>query len=882
MKNICTLIGIISGICLLTWTENSSWAKERTPGVAFSWTSSFDSGQNTKSTQKVPAKSKYWSGKQNKQSDQDRRLSSGEQTGRIRPVSDVAPYPKRNTQGLRPQIVSAGGDSLSSVIEEIEDSSQVGSSRKSGIGKLFGGVEKSKYSGSSSRSSDKARESGKRIRVSAEPGMQLLQENGTISSVELPASVPTARGISPDAAGEQAPVLVKEDERDLKRRVSVPQSPSSPVQPLPATQQEVMTQASESPKATQSVESGSFVVSNSSPVIEVKTSGPKRIIVGQESVFEIHVRNTGPVAAEKLVVSTEIPSWVEIANITPSRGNSNLSPERKMKDAALCQWRLDTLASGKDEILTMRLIPRQRNNFELTSHYDFEQSAMKAGIEVQEPLIELAIDGRDQIEWGSEDKYRLRVRNTGNGEASNLRLTVTTGDNQQVTHPLGLLKAGEERTMELAVKTHVEDKVNIRIDAAGDYGLTASTSKSITVLRGKIDVYAEVPELQFVNNSVDCLVRIANTGTAPLRNVKVAAVLPSEMKLLSCSNEGQLEPDKGQVVWTIPGINIGQEIVYQMTCQMVSPGTGRLNIAANDATGQSAVSDASIQIEAIASLRVDIKSPGGPIPVGTPIVYEVTVRNDGTKAARDVSAVLFLSKALCPTDVEFGAGMISPIDGKVVFNRIGILGPGQSTSYRVTAQVSAPGNHKVQAVLESGSEAIQLASEAMTYCYEKRTVARRDRENKAKPSQIAQTPTQTQTFASTPVPGQLQNSTPVSNPLVNRLPAAEQVALQTTPKTLPQVAPSTLETGAPLSRNQAPVETKPTQTQTTKPVNNPLLLSPFPGSSANPVEKNTTSLTESALPKLPTLPETKKAEFQPEVKVPETLQPVTDRELGRF
>ncbi|MDO5567319.1 MAG: CARDB domain-containing protein, partial [Planctomycetia bacterium] len=592
--------------------------------------------------------------------------------------------------------------------------------------------------------------------------------------------------------------------------VSVPQSPSSSMQPLPGQPQAVAAPSSAPAQAAKAPETGSFIVTNSSPLIDIKTSGPKRIVVGQESVFQIHVRNAGTVPAEKMVVSTEIPAWVEIANIAPSRGNSSLSPERKSNDAVICQWRLDLLAPGRDEILTMRLIPRQRNNFELASQYDFEQSAMKAGIEVQEPLIELAIDGRDQIEWGAEDKYRLRVRNTGNGDATNLRLTVTTGDNQQVTHPLGLLKAGEERTMELAVKTHVEDKVNIRIDAAGDYGLSASTSKSITVLRGKIDVYAEVPELQFVNNSVDCLVRVANIGTAPLQNVKVAVALPSEMKMLSCTGEGQLEPDKGQVVWTIPSVTVGQEIVHQMTCQMVAPGMGRLNVAASDATGQSAVSDAAIQIEAIASLRVDIKSPSGPIPVGSPIVYEVTVRNDGTRAARDVSAVLFLSKALCPTDVEHGAGVVSPIDGKVVFNRIGILGPGQSTSYKVTAQVAAPGNHKVQAVLESGSESIQLASEAMTYCYEKRTVARRDRENKANVPMTAQAPA--------PVQGTLQ-TTP------------ERVALQPTPRPLPQVNPLAAPVGLPRPVDNTPASVKPTETKAAKPVNNPLLLTPFPTSS---------------------------------------------------
>ena len=137
--------------------------------------------------------------------------------------------------------------------------------------------------------------------------------------------------------------------------------------------------------------------------------------------------------------------------------------------------------------------------------------------------------------------------------------------------------------------------------------------------------------------------------------------------------------------------------------------------------------------------------------------------------------------------------------------------------------------------------------------------------------------------------------------------APERVALQPNPRPLPQVNPLAAPVGLPRPVDNTPASVKPTETKAAKPVNNPLLLTPFPTSSmpttnivaptnnvpmnnapANNMPTNNSSmssspLTNSALPQLPALPESKKSQVQPEIKTPEsTLQPVADRDLGRF
>ena len=94
-----------------------------------------------------------------------------------------------------------------------------------------------------------------------------------------------------------------------------------------------------------------------------------------------------------------------------------------------------------------------------------------------QPVIEIAIEGNDAIQWGSEDRYRVKICNNGDGKAQNVRLTVATGDNDNATRILPTLEPGEEKELELNLKTVLDNVLEINAHAEADYGFTASAEK---------------------------------------------------------------------------------------------------------------------------------------------------------------------------------------------------------------------------------------------------------------------------------------------------------------------------------------------------------------------------------------------------------------------
>ena len=455
----------------------------------------------------------------------------------------------------------------------------------------------------------------------------------------------------------------------------------------------------------------------SSPMINIETLGPKQSMVGQESEYKISVENRGAQKAENLVVRTDIPEDVDITNVNGSTGSSHISTDETGQ--LVCLWDLGDFEPEQKEMLTFKFTPRVRNSINFVTNYDYDRTNLSSGIEVTEPVLAITIDGSDTIQWGNEERYRVKISNTGDGAARNIRLTVSTGDNDNATRILQSLEPGEERQLEVNMKTVLDGVLAINAQAEADYGFTASAEKEVDILRGQLDLFVEVPEVQFVNENADYVVHVCNTGRAALRDVEVVAAVPTSIEVLSTTGNPTRNKMTNQLVWTIGTIKPEEEVVYQVNAKMLRPGGSRIDVTAADRTGVSSSGNAEIQVEAIAALEMKINKPTGAIATGKEVVYEVVISNCGTKAAEKVDAGFFLPNAMTPVAVE-GGGKVIPEEKKVLFNKINFLGPGQSVTYKVHAVARERGNHKVQAVLESKIDNVQLVSEEMNFFYDKK------------------------------------------------------------------------------------------------------------------------------------------------------------------
>lgn len=478
-------------------------------------------------------------------------------------------------------------------------------------------------------------------------------------------------------------------------------------------------------KAATSESSETTLSQGRAPIIEVDSLGPRKLTVGQSSTYTIRVKNAGSEIARKLVVTTDIPEHAIDLRAVPSVGDASIQEGNERGGVRQCVWKVGVLKPGDEQKLTLSMTPTKRASFGLTSAFDFERPSTSAEVEVQEPILEALIEGRDSIEWGVEDRYRLRLRNIGNGDAENVVLNVSTGENE-ATQKIGVLRAGEEKTIEMSVKTVSEEFFVIDAHATGAYGLEANATKKVTTLRGRLNVAIETPDLQFVEGEFEAVIRVRNDGDATLQNVDVVAQLPSGVEALSCSSQARRNDDKRRVYWVAPYIRPNEETSFTVVCRVNAAGNAKFEAVAVDQTGLVAQAKSVVNVESIAVLAMRVNVPKEPVAVGKTCVYELVVENNGSRDAHDVNTGIFLGSGMRPLSVEDGRGYVYEEDSKALFKRIACLKAGESKVFRVHAEALAPGNQKVQAMLQSSSEDVSLLCEETTYCYSRRSTDGRD------------------------------------------------------------------------------------------------------------------------------------------------------------
>jgi hypothetical protein len=117
----------------------------------------------------------------------------------------------------------------------------------------------------------------------------------------------------------------------------------------------------------------------------------------------------------------------------------------------------------------------------------------------------------------------------------------------------------------------------------------------------------------------------------------------------------------------------------------------------------------------VADLVLEVSDPAGPVAVGGDAIYELRVKNRGSKAAEGVEIAAFYSKGIEPVSAEGGGHEISP--GTVVFAPIAKLGAGEESVFKIHARADAGGAHRFRVELQCKPLGTKLSQEETTLFY---------------------------------------------------------------------------------------------------------------------------------------------------------------------
>jgi len=456
------------------------------------------------------------------------------------------------------------------------------------------------------------------------------------------------------------------------------------------------------------------LINRSTPLLNVETLGPRRITVGREGLYTLHLKNQGQTPARQVVVHVMIPNWADVNGTEPTGGTVSQQMEGQFRHLS---WRIDELAVGAMESLDLRVVPRQSKPFDLAVQWEFAPPPSQASIEVQEPELAMRLEGPDTILFGETQVYRLQVENTGSGDAENVVLALVppgSGSREIIRHALGTVPAGQKRVIELELVARQEGSLKLAVDAKDDLAASAHLEQTIRVLKPALEVSVAGPPLQYVGQEDWYEVVVRNPGTAPAEEVRVDVAIPSAVALVDAPQAEVLEKQHA-VRWTLDRLEAGKEAKFRLACRYVVPGTVRL---VADAQGKSlaAQGECSTQLDTVADLALRVEDPQGPMPIGKPSEYRIVLENRGTRAAEKVQVVGFFSEGIEAVAADGAPNKILP--GQVLFTPIRAIAPGEKVVLTIKAVASKHGNLVFRAEASCSTSNIQLAAEESTYFFD--------------------------------------------------------------------------------------------------------------------------------------------------------------------
>jgi hypothetical protein len=451
-----------------------------------------------------------------------------------------------------------------------------------------------------------------------------------------------------------------------------------------------------------------LTISSRSPSLRVDLAGPQAVTVGKPAAYVVTLVNESEVAAQDVQLRLALPGFVTIAGSQPTSGQAAMQVDAAGQPRLV--WSLPEIDARRHETLRLELVASEGNAFDLGVEWTCRPSAAKAAIVVKQAQLQLSLAGPADMIFGEEKSFTLSLANPGNGDAENVVLNLSSGENRRQQIDVGTLPAGQRKEIPVKIVASQPGEMAIHAVAAADGGLTADAAGKVIVRKAELGVIVEGPELTCAGADALFVITIQNTGDAPADNVQIAATLPPAARFLG-GVEGAAAT-AGSLRWKVASLPPGSERSFEIRLQLNAAGENRIAVQAQGAAGLTASGDTITTVEAAAKLKLVVNDPAGPLPTSETAVYEIQVMNRGSQAARQIKIAVQFGEGIEPVAFEGAQARIVP--GQVVCQPLDQLNPGEQVTMRVKAKADRGGSHQFRVEVNSSESETRLVTEGTT------------------------------------------------------------------------------------------------------------------------------------------------------------------------
>lgn len=447
------------------------------------------------------------------------------------------------------------------------------------------------------------------------------------------------------------------------------------------------------------------------PQISTAWKHQGNFVLGQQTTCQLVVKNQGKQSVQRVALDVSLAAGAKLVSTQPSAEES----------PSCLTWQLEGLAPEEERTFEVTFVPQERGEFPATAALRVT-SACQTQFFVEEPLLKLSVQAPKTSVLGNAVTHEVTVTNPGTGAAHHVTLEadlpagLVCNGTSKVSLPVGDVKPGETKTLSLELKSTEKGPQKFTLTALGDAQLRQVADVETEILAPALKLEAQGPALRYVNRKARYQFSVTNTGNSPAQDVQIVGMIPTGFQVVEAGQSGKVDPEAKTVSWTVAQLAEGEIVTMSLEAVASEIGTQSYLLKATAAHGAEAMTTCETKVEGISSIILELRDQDDPVETKVDTSYELHVRNDGNKTAKDVKITCDL-----PPEMQFisGSGPTEVLsdNGKVTLAPLLSLEPQKEAIYKLNVRSVKTGNAKLRVKLTSPSLQKPVTAEELTRIY---------------------------------------------------------------------------------------------------------------------------------------------------------------------
>ena len=448
----------------------------------------------------------------------------------------------------------------------------------------------------------------------------------------------------------------------------------------------------------------------STPTIQTQIIAPRTTNVNQTARFFINAQNVGTDNVGNVKLIATLPQHAKFIGSTPEPTNVN---------GLQYEFTIDSLAARQKQIVQIDVTPTEKIPLNIGTQIQIE-SQQQVAVTVQQPVLEISVNGPETIQTGKTIKHQVVVKNIGDGPAESVRIStqrpeqLEIGNEQQKTL-VPKLVPGQSAKFVLTSFARAAGDSNVTFQVSATGAETRQAQSQIRVIRPELGVQILGPSQNYVGRDGVYTIQLQNTSEMAITDVGVQLDVPNGLKIDTISQQAKIDKNSGTLSWLFTSIPGNQQQVIQFKAKAISLGNQICKV--NVKTNETASRQMSLQTQVMgrADLSIRVSDSGEPVGIGSKSEFNIEVANHGSQTAEQVSIQVELPSALMP--VNQPSYNIDPAGNFITFNNITVEA-GKRKTFKFKVVAVDKGEHVVRGTVSLEGSTQKISSENSIFVFE--------------------------------------------------------------------------------------------------------------------------------------------------------------------